>query len=78
MKRDVGVAVLKVTEAYTFLTSKAEDRQEQSGLQKIVSAMRVVDAMDRSCGSESWEVVSVPHSAAGATPGVRDTEGEGA
>jgi predicted dehydrogenase len=74
----MGYDDLKVTEAYKFLSSVAEDRQEKPGLWEIVSAMRVVDAMDRSCDSGSWEAVSVSQSAAGATSGVRGTEGEGA
>jgi predicted dehydrogenase len=54
----MGYDDLKVTEAYKFLTSIAEDRQEEPGLREIVSAMRVVEAMDRSCESGGWEAVS--------------------
>jgi len=53
----MGYDDLKVTEAYTFLTSIAEDRQREPGMREIVSTMRVVDAMDRSCDSGRWEAV---------------------
>lgn len=56
----MGYDDLKVTEAYKFLTSIAEDRQREPGADDIVSAMRVVDAMDRSCGSGLWESVEQP------------------
>ncbi len=56
----MGYDDLKVTEAYRFLTSIAEDRQAEPGLREIVSAMRVVEAMDRSCGTGSWEAVREP------------------
>jgi predicted dehydrogenase len=54
----MGYDDLKVTEAYKFLTSIAEDRQREPGIEQVVSAMRVVDAMDRSCDSGDWEAVS--------------------
>jgi len=56
----MGYDDLKVTEAHKFLSSIAEDRQEEPGLREIVSAMRVVEAMDRSCQSGGWERVEEP------------------
>jgi predicted dehydrogenase len=74
----MGYDDLKVTEACKFLTSIAEDRQREPGMPEIVSAMRVVDAMDRSCESGNWEAVSTAASAAQAAAGERGTEGAGA
>lgn len=54
----MGYDDLKVTEAYHFLSSIAEDRQREPGMEQVVSAMRVVDAMDRSSESGDWEAVS--------------------
>jgi hypothetical protein len=71
----MGYDDLKVTEAYKFLTSIAEDRQREPGMREIVSAMRVVEAMDRSCDSGGWEAVSAERSAAQAAAGERETEG---
>ena len=62
----MGYDDLKVTEAYKFLTSIAEDSQGEPGMREIVSAMRVVEAMDRSCESGSWETVPTPATAEGA------------
>ena len=56
----MGYDDLKVTEAHKFLSSIAEDRQREPGMREIVSAMRVVDAMDRSCGTGRWERVREP------------------
>ncbi|QYJ15004.1 Inositol 2-dehydrogenase/D-chiro-inositol 3-dehydrogenase [Rubrobacter xylanophilus DSM 9941] len=53
----MGYDDLKVTEAYTFLTSIAEERDLAPGMREIVTAMRVVEAMDRSCESGGWETV---------------------
>ncbi|ABG04689.1 oxidoreductase-like protein [Rubrobacter xylanophilus DSM 9941] len=53
----MGYDDLKVTEAYRFLTSIYEGRQKEPGMAEIVSAMRVVEAMDRSCRSGGWEAV---------------------
>ncbi len=53
----MGYDDLKVTEAYTFLTSIAEERDLAPGMREIVAAMRVVEAMDRSCESGGWETV---------------------
>lgn len=72
----MGYDDLKVTEAYKFLTSIAEDRQREPGMHEIVSAMRVVEAMDRSCDTGRWEAVSAEASAAAA--GERGAEGAGA
>jgi predicted dehydrogenase len=54
----MGYDDLKVTEAYLFLSTIAEDRQREPGIEQVVSAMRVVDAMDRSCDSGDWEAVA--------------------
>jgi predicted dehydrogenase len=72
----MGYDDLKVTEAYKFLTSIAEDRQDKPGMREIVSAMRVVEAMDRSCDSGGWVAVSAEASTA--TWGDRGAEGAGA
>lgn len=53
----MGYDDLKVTEACKFLTSIAGDRQKEPSMREIVAAMRVVEAMDRSCGSGLWEPV---------------------
>ena len=71
----MGYDDLKVTEAYKFLSSIAEDRQREPGVREIVSAMRVVDAMDCSCESGVWEAVSAETSSAAA--GERGPEGAG-
>ena len=67
---------LKVTEAYNFLSSIAEDCQREPGMREIVSAMRVVEAMDRSCDSGGWETISAEASTA--TAGERGAKGAGA
>jgi predicted dehydrogenase len=72
----MGYDDLKVTEAYKFLTSIAEDRQREPGMEQVVSAMRVVDAMDRSCHSGDWEAVSANVPPATTVEG--GTEGAGA
>ena len=72
----MGYDDLKVTEAHNFLSSIAEDRQREPGMREIVSAMRVVEAMDRSCGSGGWESVTAEASAAAA--GERGAKGAGA
>jgi predicted dehydrogenase len=72
----MGYDDLKVKEAYKFLTAIAEDRQREPGVREIVSAMRVVEAMDRSCDSGGWEAVSTAVSATAA--GERGKEGAGA
>ena len=72
----MGYDDLKITEAYLFLTSIAEDQQREPGVREIVSAMRIVEAMDRSCDSGGWEAVSAEASAAATGP--RGAEGAGA
>ena len=72
----MGYDDLKVTEAYNFLSSIAEDRQQEPGMREIVSAMRVIEAMDRSCDSGGWETVAAEASTA--TAGERGPEGAGA
>ncbi len=61
----MGYDDMKVSEAYNFLMSIAEDRQREPGMREIVSAMRVVDAMDRSSDSGLWEPVAGSPAAAG-------------
>jgi len=70
----MGYDDLKVTEAHKFLTSIAEDRQQEPGLREIVSAMRVVEAMDRSGGTGTWERVREPAPAKSIDPRVATGE----
>lgn len=56
----MGYDDLKVAEAGRFLSSIADGRQRAASIHDIVSTMRVVDAMDRSCDSGSWERVTKP------------------
>ncbi len=74
----MGYDDLKVTEAYNFLSSIAEDRQREPGVREIVSAMRVVEAMDRSSESGGWESVSTEAPTAQAVTGGSGAEGVGA
>lgn len=74
----MGYDDLKVTEAYRFLTSIAENRQTEPGVREIVSAMRVVEAMDRSSDSGVWETVPAEPPTAQAATGERGAEGGGA
>ncbi len=53
----MGYDDMKVAEAERFLSSIADGRQREPGIREIVSTMRVVDAMDRSCDSGRWEAV---------------------
>jgi predicted dehydrogenase len=53
----MGYDDFKVSEAYRFLSSVADGRQREPGIREIVSAMRVVEAMDRSCETGYWEAV---------------------
>jgi len=53
----MGYDDLKVAEAERFLSSISEGRDLAPSIRDIVSAMRVVDAMDRSCASGGWERV---------------------
>ena len=74
----MGYDDLKVTEAYKFLASIAEDRQREPGVREVVSAMRVVEAMDRSCDSGAWEAVSSAEASVAGATGERGAEGAGA
>ena len=56
----MGYDDLKVSEAERFLSSIADGRQRPASVREIVSAMRVVEAMDRSCDSGRWEEVEQP------------------
>ena len=60
----MGYDDLKVAEAERFLSSIADGQDRAASIHDIVSTMRVVDAMDRSCDTGSWERVGDP---AGAT-----------
>src|SRR4028119_39312 len=60
----MGYDDLKVAEAERFLSSIADGRQRAASIRDIVSTMRVVDAMDRSCDTGRWESVG---DSAGAT-----------
>ena len=70
----MGYDDLKVAEAERFLSSIAEGRDRGPSIQDIVSTMRVVDAMDRSCETGSWERVGEATGAA-ATAGERRMRG---
>ena len=74
----MGYDDLKVTEAYNFFCSIAEDRQREPGVREIVSAMRVIEAMDRSSESGGWESVSNEAPTARAATGRSGAEGVGA
>ena len=56
----MGYDDLKVAEAERFLSSIADGRQRAASIRDIVSTMRVVDAMDRSCDTGRWENVGGP------------------
>jgi predicted dehydrogenase len=60
----MGYDDLKVVEAERFLSSIAEGQDRAASIHDIVSTMRVVDAMDRSCDTGRWESVG---DSAGAT-----------
>jgi predicted dehydrogenase len=53
----MGYDDFKVTEAHKFLSSIADGRQREPGIREISSAMRVVEAMDRSCETGRWESI---------------------
>jgi predicted dehydrogenase len=77
----MGYDDFKVSEAYKFLSSIADGRQREPGIREIVSAMRVVEAMDRSCETGRWEAVedAVPGaSESRAVAGESGTGGAGA
>lgn len=61
----MGYDDLKVTEAYKFLCSIAEDRQLAPGPGEIVSAMQVVEAMDGSAESGDWRQIDRQTTGAG-------------
>ena len=60
----MGYDDLKVAEAERFLSSIADGRQRAASIHDIVSTMRVMDAMDRSCDTGSWERVGAADGAA--------------
>jgi predicted dehydrogenase len=64
----MGYDDLKIAEAYKFLCSISENSQREPGMDEIVSAMQVVEAMDSSAESGGWE--RVERSPAGAEKGV--------
>ncbi len=70
----MGYDDLKVAEAERFLSSIAGGQQRAASIHDIVSTMRVVDAMDRSCDTGSWEHVGDSAGAA-ATVGERGIGG---
>ena len=70
----MGYDDLKVAEAERFLSSIADGRQRAASIHDIVSAMRVVDAMDRSCDTGRWESVG-DSTGATATAGGRGVGG---
>ena len=71
----MGYDDMKVAEAVRFLSSIADGRQREPGIREIVSTMRVVDAMDRSCDSGRWEAVEETVSAGPATSGAAGAGG---
>lgn len=54
----MGYDDLKVIEAERFLSSIHDGRQREASIVEGVAVMEVIDAMDRSCGSRSWEEVA--------------------
>jgi predicted dehydrogenase len=74
----MGYGDLKVVESERFLSSIADGHQRAASIHQIASTMRVVEAMDRSCGSGRWEKVEAPAqgSEARATAGERRTGGD--
>jgi len=64
----MGYDDLKVAEAERFLSSIADGHGRAASIHDIVSTMRVVDAMDRSCDTGQWEIVgdsTGPHATTG-------------
>lgn len=53
----MGYDDLKVIEAERFLSSIADGHQRKASIEEGVSVMEVIDAMNRSCDSQSWENV---------------------
>ena len=70
----MGYDDLKVAEAERFLSSIAEGQNRAASIHDIVSTMRVVNAMDRSCDTGSWERIG-DSTAATATTGERGIGG---
>jgi predicted dehydrogenase len=70
----MGYDDLKVAEAERFLSSIADGHRRAAGIRDIVSTMRVVEAMYRSCGTGRWERVEEPP--APETPDPRVATGE--
>ena len=70
----MGYDDLKVAEAERFLSSIADGHQRAASIHDIVSTMRVVDAMDRSCDTGRWERIEKPTPAKAPDP--RITTGE--
>lgn len=66
----MGYDDLKVAEAERFLSSIADGRQRAAGIRDIVSTMRVVDAMDRSCETGRWETVGEAAETSAAAGGI--------
>ena len=56
----MGYDDLKVSEAERFLSSIADGGQRPASIHEVVSAMRIVDAMDRSCDTGRWERIEEP------------------
>lgn len=66
----MGYDDLKVIEAERFLASIADGRQREPSIEEGVAVMEVIDAMDRSCDSRTWEdVVEVRPSTVGEREG---------
>jgi predicted dehydrogenase len=78
----MGYDDLKVIEAHRFLSSIADGRQREPGIREIASAMRVAEAMERSCETGRWETVARSRSGeretSRAPAGGRGTGGNGA
>jgi predicted dehydrogenase len=53
----MGYADLKVVEAYLFLQSILDGRQREPGVREMLATAEVLDAMQRSSASGSWEDV---------------------
>jgi predicted dehydrogenase len=53
----LGYDDLKTIEAYQFLKSIAEKRQGDPGFAEALRVAKVLDAIERSCETESWETV---------------------
>lgn len=68
----MGYDDLKVIEAERFLSSIADGRQREASIEEGIAVMEVIDAMDRSYDSRSWQdVVEVSARAASGQEGQR-------